>query len=101
MDRPAGYGKSGVVFVLVALILPLLGACAPGGDPELEADEQNMAARRDKLASDEQSGNSAMIADDQHALFLARQKLLQDRGEPTQDEKRIEGGHGDHGGGHM
>lgn len=102
MNRSSRWQKSGTDGALVALILAaLLGACASGANPELQADEQNVAAARDRLASDEQSGNVTVIAEDSHAFFLAQQKLLEDRGEMTQEEKRIEGSHGDHGGGHM
>ena len=103
MSRSSGWQKRGTSGALVALVLALLlGACASDASPELAADEQSAAAARDKLASDEQSGNAAMIADDTHAVFLAQQKLLHDRGELTQEERRIEGGSGGHGGGgHM
>ena len=81
---------------LAALLATSLVACT--ADPELQADEQSALSARDKLASDEQAGNLTAIGDDKHALFLAYQKLLQDRGEMTQAEKLVEGG--GHGGGH-
>ena len=102
MNHRAFYHSRSAPFALGALVLvPLLSACASGADPELKADEQSVAAAREKFAVDEEAGNTAVIADDTHAFFLAAQQLLHDRGEMTQDEKRVEGGRGGHGGGHM
>lgn len=102
MNRRGFCQRRGAPFALCALALvSLLGACARGADPQLAVDEQNVAAAREKLALDEQAGNAAVIGDDTHAFFLATQQLLHDRGELTQEEKRIEGGRSGHGGGHM
>lgn len=80
--------------LIAATVGVFLAACTFSPDPVLQADEQRAQAARDKLGSDEQSGDRAAIADDKHALFLAQQQLLHDRGQLTQEELRYEGGAG-------
>jgi hypothetical protein len=75
---------------IAAATSAILAACTLSPDPELQADEQRAQAARDKLALDEQSGDKAATATDVHALLLARQPLLHDRGQLTQEERRYE-----------
>jgi len=102
MTRDAARPFLALRCVLIAAMLgTILAACTLSPDPELQADEQKAQAARDKLALDEQSGDGAVIAADTHALFLAQQQLLHDRGQLTQADKQFEGGGSGKGGGGM
>jgi hypothetical protein len=108
MSRDAARSLLALRCALIAATLgAILAACTLSPDPELQADEQRAQAARDKLTRDEQSGDAAAIATDTHALFLAQQQLLHDRGQLTQEDRQFEGGGsgkgggGGGGGGHM
>ena len=95
MNREAARPSLAVRCPLIAATLGVfLAACTFSPDPVLQADEERAQAARDKLGIDEQSNDRAAIADDKHALFLAQQQLLHDRGQLTQEEWRFEGGAG-------
>ena len=87
--------------LIAAALGTILAACTLSPDPLLQADEQKAQAARDKLTRDEQSGDKAVIATDTHALFLAQQQLLHDRGQMTQEDRLFEGGGAGKGGGGM
>lgn len=79
------------IAVLATILMPALGACASGIGLQLQADEQNARAAREKLWNDKQFGNTEAIAADSHAYFLARERLLHDRGIATPSERRESG----------
>jgi hypothetical protein len=85
--------------LIAATLGATLAACTLGPDPILQADEQRAEAARDKLTLDEQLGDRAAVATDTHALFLAQQQLLHDRGQLTQEDRQFEGGGSGKGGG--
>jgi len=87
--------------VIAATLGAILAACTLTPDPVLQADEQKAEAARDKITLDEQAGDRAAIATDTHALFLAQQQLIHDRGQLTQADKQFEGGGSGKGGGGM
>ena len=87
------------VLTILSLAMPLvaLTACAdPAMVAEMQQDEQAYVNIRDRLYNDQQAGNAAAAAQDEHAYKIAVTNLREDRGivnGPNAHEKQEKVGH--------